>query len=217
MSRNVLVTGFEPFGGDPVNPSWEIAKSLEGKNIEGCCVKSLEVPVCNKRAVDVIQSAIDEYKPDVVITLGLAWGRCAITVEKVAINIRDYSIPDNYGDMPQDLPIDPEGPVAYFSTLPIRSIVKELRDNGIPSFVSYTAGSYLCNQIMYGTLHYCAKKGLPIKTGHIHVPYMASQIIAKAEKIPSWPLGFIQHAIELSIKAAISHDKDVELIIGEFY
>ncbi|AYO29542.1 pyroglutamyl-peptidase I [Biomaibacter acetigenes] len=214
MNKIILLTGFEPFGGDSINPSLEIAKNLQGKDFDGFIVKALEVPVRDTKCLNVMENAIKEYQPSVIISVGLAWGRSAISLERIGINTRDYPIPDNDGQQPINQPIDPEGPAAYFSTLPIRAIVKELRDSGIPAYISNTAGTYLCNQVMYGTLNYITKNQLPIKSGFIHIPYLSSQIAQKGEIIPSLPFETLVNSIEIAIKTSIRQQEDILLIAG---
>ncbi|AEC52126.1 pyrrolidone-carboxylate peptidase [Pyrococcus sp. NA2] len=199
----VLITGFEPFGGDDKNPTSEIAETLNGKKIGDAEVVSFVLPVSFKRAREKLIKILDEVKPDIAISLGLAPGRTHISVERVAINIIDARIPDNDGEQPKDEPIVEGGPVAYFATIPTREIVEEMKRNGIPAVLSYTAGTYLCNFVMYLTLHTSATKGYPKKAGFIHVPYTPDQVLEK-RNTPSMSLDLEIKGVEIAIKVAQS-------------
>ncbi|STW08470.1 pyrrolidone-carboxylate peptidase [Klebsiella grimontii] len=149
----VLITGFEPFGGEAVNPSWEVVKRLDGAIIAGQPVVARQLPCVFGDALTALNAALDELKPVLTLAIGQAGGRVDITVERVAINVDDARIPDNKGLQPIDVPIVAGGPAAYFSTLPIKAIVTALRSKGIPASVSQTAGTFVCNHVMYGLLH----------------------------------------------------------------
>ncbi|CAB50353.1 pyroglutamyl-peptidase I [Pyrococcus abyssi] len=198
----VLVTGFEPFGGDDKNPTMEIVKFLDGKEIGGAKVIGRVLPVSFKRARKELVAILDEIKPDVTINLGLAPGRTHISVERVAVNIIDARIPDNDGEKPIDEPIVENGPAAYFATIPTREIVEEMKRNNIPAVLSYTAGTYLCNFVMYLTLHHSATKGYPRKAGFIHVPYTPDQVIEK-KNTPSMSLELEIKGVEIAIRKSL--------------
>ncbi len=149
----VLITGFEPFGGETVNPSWEVVKQLDGMIIRGQQVVAKQLPCVFGEALTVLKAALETYQPRLTIAVGQAGGRVDITVERVAINVDDARIPDNKGQQPIDEPIVANGPAACFSTLPIKAIVSALRQQGIPASVSQTAGTFVCNHVMYGLLH----------------------------------------------------------------
>ncbi|GAB6102552.1 pyroglutamyl-peptidase I [Thermococcus atlanticus] len=203
----VLVTGFEPFGGDDKNPTEIISKTLNGRNIHGAQITGKVLPVSVKRAGPELEQILEDVKPDIVINLGLAPTYSNIAVERVALNILDARIPDNDGYQPIDEPIEKDAPAAYFATLPVRAIVKELRDNGIPAVISYSAGTYLCNYIMFKTLHYSKLHGYPKKAGFIHVPYTPDQVINKffllGKNTPSMCLELERKAIEIAIRTAL--------------
>ncbi len=203
----VLVTGFEPFGGDNKNPTEIISKTLNGRNIHGAQITGKVLPVSVKRAGPKLEQILEDVKPDIVINLGLAPTYSNIAVERVALNILDARIPDNDGYQPIDEPIEKDAPAAYFATLPVRAIVKELRDNGIPAVISYSAGTYLCNYIMFKTLHYSKLHGYPKKAGFIHVPYTPDQVINKffllGKNTPSMCLELERKAIEIAIRTAL--------------
>ena len=173
----VLLTGFAPFGGETVNPSWEAVQRAAEEKTEGIAVAAALLPTAFGAAVKAAVAAIEAQRPDVVIAVGQAGGRCEISIERVAINIDDASIPDNQGSQPRDMPVVPGGPAAYFSTLPIKAMAEAIRRAGIPSSVSNSAGTFVCNHTMYGILHYIAQEQLPIKAGFIHIPYLPEQAV----------------------------------------
>ena len=148
----VLVTGFDPFEDEPINPSWEAVRRLPDK-VEDAEIIKLQVPTVFGRVADVVRDAIVEHDPDVIVGVGQAGGRFAVSPERVAINVDDGRIPDNEGYQPIDTPIRPDGPTAYFSTLPVKAMVTAMRNAGIPAVVSNTAGTYVCNHLMYQVLY----------------------------------------------------------------
>lgn len=196
----VLVTGFEPFGGEKINPSWEAVKDLPEK-MNGVKVLKKELPVSFKGVKEKLPQIINETLPDIVVLTGQAGGRTNITIERVAINIMDSKKEDNDGYKPEDEPIFKEAPAAYFSTLPIKRIVKALRNNKIPATISNSAGTYVCNTAMYVALHHIAINNLNIKAGFIHVPYIPEQVLEKPQ--PSMGLEMIRRALEIAIKESI--------------
>lgn len=151
--KTVLITGFEPFGGESVNPSWEVVSGLDNAIIAGCRVVARQLPCVFGESLAVLNSAIDTLSPSLVLAVGQAGGRTDITVERVAINVDDARIADNRGQQPVDEPIVADGPAAWFSTLPIKAMVAAMRSAGIPASVSQTAGTFVCNHVMYGLLH----------------------------------------------------------------
>jgi pyroglutamyl-peptidase len=195
----ILITGFEPFGGESLNPSYEAVKLIENK-FNGSDIIKLEVPTAFYKSAQVVISKIDEVKPDAVIMIGQAGGRADITVERVAINIDDASIKDNIGQKPVDSAIDKDGLNAYFATLPIKEIVEKIKNAGIPASISNSAGTYVCNHLMYSVLNYIYKSNLNIKAGFIHVPYTTAQVIAKPQSA-SMSMENIKTAIESAIRA----------------
>ncbi|WP_457752845.1 pyroglutamyl-peptidase I [Thermococcus sp.] len=208
----VLVTGFEPFGGDDKNSTEMIAKTFNGRTIDGAQIIGKVLPVSVKRAGPKLEQILNELKPDVVINLGLAPTYSNIAVERVALNILDARIPDNDGYQPIDEPIEKDAPIAYFATLPVRAIVKELKDNGIPAMISYSAGTYLCNYVMFKTLHYSKLHGYLKKAGFIHVPYTPDQVVNKffllGKNTPSMCLDLEIKAIEIAIKTTLRFMKE---------
>ncbi|ARC83275.1 pyroglutamyl-peptidase I [Clostridium argentinense CDC 2741] len=208
----VLITGFDPFGGESVNPALEAVKLLPN-TISGAEVIKIEIPTVFRKALDHIESAIEKHNPDIVISIGQAGGRFGVTPERVAINIDDARIKDNEGNQPIDLPIYEDGQSAYFSNLPIKAMVKEMNENGIPGSVSNTAGTFVCNHVMYGILYLIDKKYPNIKGGFIHVPFIPNQVITKPNT-PCMSLADISKGLELCIKAAVENNKDVKMVGG---
>ena len=181
--KKLLITGFQPFDGESVNPALEVAKSLQGKTINGYEVIAREIPVVRFEALKAVQAAIEELQPNAVITIGQAGGRPDITVERIGINIDDFRIPDNKGNQPIDEPVVTGGPVAYWATLPIKKMVANVKAQGIPASVSNSAGTYVCNHLLYGLLHYLTTQGkTAIPAGFIHIPYLPEQMAVRSGK-----------------------------------
>lgn len=177
MKSLILVTGFEPFGEYSRNPSSEIARSLDETIILGARVSSLELPVDTVRAPKQLIAALEELKPNAVLSLGLAGGRRVLSVEKIAVNLLNFEIPDNAGVTRYSEPIRQDGPAAYFATLPVEELVRAIRDAGVPSDLSMSAGGFLCNQIMYTSLHYYAQQGKTRPSGFIHMPALPDMVV----------------------------------------
>lgn len=209
----VLITGFDPFGGEDINPALEAVKLLP-QNISGAEIIKLEIPTVFIKSLEKIEEAIVKHNPDIVISVGQAGGRFGVTPERVAINLDDARIKDNEGNQPIDISIFEDGEAAYFSNLPIKSMVKEMCEGGIPASVSNTAGTFVCNHVMYGVLYLINKKYPGIKGGFIHVPYIPSQVVTKPGT-PSMSLTDISKGLELSIKAAIENNEDIKVVGGE--
>ena len=198
----ILITGFESWGDVPSNPTSELVEQLVSDEVAGEVL-----PVSFKRAGERLENLIRELRPEAVLNLGLAPERPVIRVERVAINLIDARIPDNDGDQPVDVPIDPDGPTCYLSTLPTREIVEAIRREGIPAFLSYSAGTYLCNYVMYKTLRILDIMGLRIPAGFIHVPY-SSEMASKMNKpVPSLPLATIKRAVQVALDAITSSSR----------
>lgn len=178
--KKILITGFEPFGGEKINPAWEAVKRLKDRTESRELIK-LEIPTSFQKAAALVLQKMKEIEADVVISVGQAGGSYGILVERVAINVADARIPDNEDYQPVDLKIVEEGENAYFSTLDIKKLVAAVKDLGIPSEVSNSAGTYVCNYVLYSVLHAIAKSGSPTKAGFIHVPYIPQQVVEKKE------------------------------------
>lgn len=208
----ILITGFDPFGGESINPALEAVKQLPD-NILGAEIIKVEIPTVFNKSAEALEKLIDNHKPSVVICVGQAGGRFTVTPERVAINIDDARIKDNEGNQPIDIPIRKDGAPAYFSNLPIKAMVKNMVDNGFPAAVSNTAGTFVCNHIMYNVLYLIDKKYPGMKGGFIHVPYIPNQVIGKAN-IPFMSLTNISKCLELSIEAIIKNDSDIKFVGG---
>src|ERR1700726_2373393 len=169
-----LVTGFEPFGGDPVNPAGEALRRLPPR-LGALALATRLLPTAFGRALDALENAVMASAPDMVLCVGLAGGRAALSLERVAINIDDARIADNSGRQPIDLPVVVGGPDAYFATLPIKAAVAALRDAGLPAIVSNSAGTFLCNHVFYGLMHLAATGAGRFRGGFLHVPYLPNQ------------------------------------------
>jgi len=206
MNR-VLLTGFGPYGREKTNPTWEVAKLLDGKTVGDHKIRGVRFKVSSKEVSRGLPKLIDLLQPRLVLSLGLAPGRTDIAVERVAINVADFSIPDASRRKPVDAPIDPTGPSAYFATIPIKRVVRALLSKGIPASISNTAGTYLCNFIMYTNLNHIAKNGLDAKAGFIHVPSLPSQAaekyLANKTQSPSMSLETMLKGIEIAIKTSL--------------
>ena len=209
----ILLTGFDAFGGEPVNPAEEAVKMVSD-NINGAQVIKITIPTVKTKSVQAIEQAIEKYKPDIVISVGQAGGRFDITCERVAINIDDFRIEDNEGNQPIDQIIQKDGQPAYFSSLPIKAMVEHMNENKIPASVSNTAGTFVCNHVMYGILYMIDKKYPNIKGGFIHIPYMTSQVIDK-KGMPFMSLEEIVKGLELAIEACTLYNEDIKVIGGE--
>ncbi|ENU0192144.1 pyroglutamyl-peptidase I [Klebsiella oxytoca] len=205
----VLITGFEPFGGEAVNPSWEVVKQLDGAIIAGQPAVARQLPCVFGDALTALNAALDELQPRLILAIGQAGGRVDITVERVAINVDDARIPDNKGLQPIDVPIVADGPAAYFSTLPIKAIVAALRSKGIPASVSQTAGTFVCNHVMYGLLH-SLRNSNGVKGGFIHIPYLPEQAAAHPGAA-SMAVETVRAALETAIAVALQQDGDVKI------
>jgi len=202
----ILVTGFDPFGGETVNPAFEAVKLLPDE-IGGAEIVKCEIPTVFGTAAEKVAAAIDELQPAAVICVGQAGGRSAVTVERVAVNLRDASLGDNAGNTFCDAPIAEDGDAAYFATLPTRRIVSRIREAGIPAALSYTAGVYVCNDVMYCTLRYLKANHPGVLGGFIHVPFSPAQAAAKGGSVPSMALGDTARALEAAILATIEELK----------
>lgn len=211
--ETVLVTGIEPFDGESLNPSWEAARAVHGRKIGGVRVVARQLPCVIADVRRALVDAIVEASPVLVLCLGQAGGRSDVSIERVAINVVDARIPDNAGKQPVDEPVIDGGPAAYFSTLPIKAIVKTLREAGIPTSISQTAGTYNCNAIFYALLHFIATERPGLRGGFIHVPYLP-QMAAHHPGAPSLDVHTLIDAIEIIIATALSVKQDVKITGG---
>ncbi len=199
----VLITGFDSFGGEPINPS-SLAVSSLPEHIDNITIKKITLPTVFKESSRVLEKNIIEFSPNIIICVGQAGGRDNITIERVAINIDDARIPDNYNNKPVDEQIRHDGESAYFSTLPIKAIVDTLIKNNIPASISNTAGTFVCNHIMYESLYLANTKYTDIKSGFIHIPYIKEQIKGKPNT-PFMELDTIISALKLIIVKSVEY------------
>ena len=210
--RPVLVTGFEPFGGEDTNPSWEICRALPAA-IGRAPLETHLVPTQVRRAIEETAAAIERANPRLVILLGQAGGRACLSVERVAINVDDARIADNAGSQPVDEPVAPAGPAAYFATVPVKAMTAAIREAGIPAEVSNSAGTFVCNHLFYGVLHFLAASGRDARAGFIHVPWLESQAVARPGE-PAMALATMVRGVEAAIVAALETATDVKMAAG---
>jgi pyroglutamyl-peptidase len=203
--KNILLTGFEPFGGQSVNPSEEIAREINDATIARHKIVGALLPCVFGAAIKELKHQIKLHDPEVVICLGQAGGRAEVTPERVAINLDDARIPDNAGQQPIDRPVVKEGPAAYFSTLPIKAIVHELRRREIPAAVSQTAGTFVCNHVFYGLMHELALHRPGVRGGFIHVPFVPEQTTTE----PHLPFEVMTEAVRVAIATTVEYRRDL--------
>jgi pyroglutamyl-peptidase len=212
MTR-VLLTGYGPFGTTPVNPAETVARALDGARIGGATVVGMVVPNVFFKVLEVVQAKIAELRPDLVVMLGEYGGRSMITVERIAQNLNDgarYRLADNDGTVLQDRLTAPDGPAAYYATLPIRAMVKAMREAGIPADISDTAGTFGCNHLMYGILHHVAVNRLPIRAGWLHLPHLPA-VAARDENLgaPSMAAETSIAGVKVGVQVAVEHPDDI--------
>jgi pyroglutamyl-peptidase len=198
MNR-ILLTGFEPFGGDQINPSWEIAKAINGQKIAGVSIVARMLPCVFGEALTVLRQSLDQVNPGLVLALGQAGGRSDFSIERIAINIDDARIADNAGARPIDQPVVDGAPAAYFSTLPIKTMVTGLRAAGHPASVSQTAGTFVCNHVFFGLQH--ALHGSGVRSGFMHLPLLPAQA-ARLVGQPSMALDQMLAGVRLALELA---------------
>ena len=207
----VLLLGFAPFGGETVNPSWEAVRQLHGRRVAGHRIVARRLPVEFGAALKALRAAVREVKPKLVLCVGQAGGRAAISLERVAINIDDARIPDNAGAQPVDVEIVRDGPAAYFTGLPIKAMFAALRENGIPAEVSQTAGTYVCNHVFYGLMHMLRNRR--IRGGFVHIPYSPEQ----ADRHPGATgiaIETVVRGLRIALQVALTVESDLKLPAG---
>ena len=209
----LLLTAFDPFGGEPINPALEAVKLVRDQ-IGGVEIVKVVVPTVFHKSIDTVAAAIEKEKPDAVLCIGQAGGRYDLTPERVAINCDDARIKDNEGNQPIDAPVFADGEPAYFAKLPIKAMVAAIRAQGIPSSVSNSAGTFVCNHLMYGVLYTLAKKYPGVRGGFMHVPFVPSQVVDRPAPAPSMALGDIARGIEAAIGAIEANDTDIAAVMG---
>jgi len=201
---NILLTGFEPFGGECVNPSWEVARALHGQRVASAIVQACRLPVSFDGAPRVLGRALAEFRPALVVALGQASGRSEISIERIAVNLVDARIPDNAGERPLDVPVLAGAPAGYFSTLPVKAMRDALRAAGHPAGLSLSAGAFVCNQVFFELQHRLAGQG--VRSGFIHLPALPEQAARAQPSVPSMGLAAQVDAIRLALAVALAPD-----------
>lgn len=207
----ILLTGFDPFGGSAHNPSWLIAQALHGQRIAGHQVVAAQLPTVFGQSLQRLQSLLQEHQPAITLCLGLAGGRAALSIERIGININDARIPDNCGAQPIDTPVQAGGPAAYFASLPIKAMLRGVQRAGVPCEVSQTAGTFVCNHVLYGLIHMLQAQGVGpagARGGFVHVPWLPGQ------GTPSLALRDMVRGIHAALWAAVLHQSDIALGAG---
>ncbi|MBI1771748.1 MAG: pyroglutamyl-peptidase I [Burkholderiales bacterium] len=212
--KRILLTGFDPFGGEQSNPSWEVVRRLDGLLIgDNHQIVSARLPCEFANSLHMLEEVLRQYRPAIVICLGQAGGRADISLERIAINVDDARIPDNAGVQPVDVPVVEGGPAAYFTSLPIKAIAQELHLSGIPASVSQTAGTFVCNHVFYGLMHLASRLDCIQRAGFIHIPYLPEQAVAHAG-VASMPLEMLKTAILKVLESVLKTDKDLRIAGG---
>lgn len=203
----VLVTGFDPFGKETINPAFEAVRLLPDV-IEGAEVIKIEIPTSFKRSAKAVELAMKQHHPDIVVSVGQAGGASCVKLEQTAVNLAQASIPDNDGDQPAGERLREDGKTAYFSMLPIHAAQKKVREDKLPCHISYSAGTYVCNCVMYNVLYLIDKMQLNARAGFVHVPYIVEQAVNKPDGTPSMALADIARALTRIIEACIEENVD---------
>ena len=211
-AMKILLTAFEPFGGDTVNPAQEAVARVSDE-IAGAQIVKVDVPVVFGKAIETVREAMEKEQPDAVLCIGQAGGRFGLTPERVAINVDDARIPDNEGNQPVDQAIYADGAPAYFSTLPVKAMVTAIRDAGLPASLSNTAGTYVCNHLMYGVLYHIHKSWPSMRGGFMHVPFLHEQVVNRPGT-PSLSKEDIVRGIEAAIRAVVENSADPVIAMG---
>lgn len=208
----ILVTAFDPFGGEEVNPALQAVQQLPD-TLEGHHIDKLEIPTVFHKSIEVIREKLVQADYDIVLAVGQAGGRYEITPERVAINVDDARIPDNDGQQPIDQCIQQDGPPAYFTALPVKRMVEAMQKEGVPASLSNSAGTFVCNHIMYQLAYEAARYYPKLKTGFIHVPFAPSQVVDKPGK-PSMSIELMVKGLTAAIKVCLNYDTDVATVHG---
>lgn len=197
----ILVTGFDPFGGEGRNPSAEVAERLP-ERIAGAEIVRVILPTVRYKAPELAWEAVQAHRPDTVLCVGQAGGRAAVTVERVAVNVDDYRIPDNEGNRPVDEPVAPGGPDGYLTNLPVKAMVEAIRAKGVPAEMSLSAGTFVCNHLLYSLRHRLEREYPGTGCGFIHIPWLPEQVLDRPGQ-PSMPLELSLRAVEAAIEAIV--------------
>ncbi|WP_298212487.1 pyroglutamyl-peptidase I [Acidovorax sp.] len=211
--RVILLTGFDPFGGDPLNPSWFIAQALHGQRIAGHVVVAAQLPTVFGQSLQQLAALVHGLQPALTVCLGLAGGRGGLSMERIGINIDDARIPDNIGAQPIDTPVAADGPAAYFASLPVKAMLRAVQRAGVPCEVSQTAGTFVCNHVLYGLLHLLAQGAGPAgaRGGFVHVPWLTGQ------GTPHLPLRDMVRGVHAALWAAVLAPQDIALQAGAIH
>lgn len=215
MMMKILLTAFDPFGGDSINPALEAVKKVPD-TVRGAQIVKLEVPTVFDKSIGTVYSAMKEHRPDAVLCVGQAGGRFELMPERVAININDARIQDNEGNQPVDEPVFADGAPAYFSTLPVKAMVRQIREGGLPAALSNSAGTFVCNHLMYGVLYHIEKEFPSMRGGFMHVPFIPSQAVGRANT-PSMSLDDIAKGVGLALAAIVENAQDIKTVEGRLH
>ena len=210
----ILLTAFDPFGCVTINPAQEAVR-LVADTVAGAEIVKLEVPTVFHKSIEVMLQKAREVRPDAILCIGQSGGRSELTPERVAINISDARFADNEGNQPIDEPIYPDGAAAYFSNLPVKEMVEAIRAAGIPSSLSNTAGTYVCNHLMYGVLYHIEREMPGVRGGFIHVPFVPRQVARRGTPAPSLSEQDIARGIEAALEAIVTHRTDLRTAEGK--
>ncbi|XAS68892.1 pyroglutamyl-peptidase I [Micrococcaceae bacterium Sec5.7] len=209
----ILITGFEPFGGQTTNPSWTAAVQASAiLQAEGLAVAAVELPCIFGESISMLREALDSRRPELVICVGQAGGRDRISLERIAINCDDARIPDNAGNRPVDREVVAGGPAAYFSTLPVKAVLQALNSAGMPADVSQTAGTYVCNHVFYALMHELASRP-GVRGGFIHIPFEPGQL-PQGSRTPALPVDVMARGLAVVVRTALTTAKDITMAAG---
>jgi len=216
----ILLTGFEPFGGGSVNPSWLVAQHLAGVDLAGEQLQAVQLPCVFGLSAQRLVQALAQHQPDVVLALGLAQGREGISIERVAINVDDARIPDNAGQQPIDTPVVSGGPAAYFSTLPIKRLAQGLQQAGHAAHISQTAGTFVCNHVFFTMQHHL--RGQHVMSGFVHLPALPEQAAHAGQPTPpsmalAAQVAAVQQLLQLCMAHASGRGGDVRVSGGAIH
>jgi len=208
MKKIILLTGFEPFNNENINASWEAVRALDGWHEGDFVIHVRQLPCVFNKSINAMHRVVEELQPSIVIAVGQAGDRVDLSVERIAVNLDDAAIPDNHHRQVVDQPIVNGGPAAYFSTLPIKAIVHELREAGLPASVSPSAGTFVCNHVFYGLMHQAHEWGTTMRAGFIHVPYLPQQA-ARHPGAPSMKLEDMVEGLRIAVRTTLAHTVDL--------
>lgn len=201
--KKIIITGFEPFDNEAINPSSEVAMSFAGKLINGYEILYFQLPCVFDKSIAALDIIIKQYQPDMVLCLGQMAGRVDISLERIAVNLNDARIPDNEGNQPIDTPVLADAPAAYFSNFPLKIILERLRAQSIPCSISQSAGTFVCNHVFFGLMHLIHNSDRKIMGGFIHLPYLPEQVINKPGQ-PSMGIELMKTAIATTLSVIAS-------------